>query len=195
MRRREGFTLLELLIVIIIIVLLATLSVALLSVFFRGQGARQGAMIVTQVLAQAKQEAAKTHRTHYVVFSPANKDGWMEIHKEDHTNPNGLYNGDYDPASVDSDPVVPDSYTELPRNVAFESSPTWVSVSPSGYCGFNSGFKEMQASSFDRVMNGPAPRPVGDIVLRVLNKPFTMCLDIDRASGKIRRHHFINDEP
>src|SRR5574341_1538438 len=91
--------------------------------------------------------------------------------------------------------VVPDSYTELPRNVAFETAPTWLAISPSGYCGFNTGFKEMQASSFDKVMNGSSPRPVGDIVLRVLNKPYTMCLDIDRASGKIRRNHFINDEP
>ena len=44
-------------------------------------------------------------------------------------------------------------------------------------------------------MSGPTPKPVGDIVLRVLNKPYTMCLDIDRASGKIRRNFFINDEP
>jgi type II secretory pathway pseudopilin PulG len=195
-RNRDGaFTLLELLIVIIIIVLLATLSVALLSVFFRGQGARQGAMIVTQVLAQAKQESAKTHRYHFIVFSPPNTDGWMEIHKDDPTNPNGIYNGDFDPKTPDTDPIVPDSYTELPRNVAFETSPTWIAISPSGYCGFNSGFKEMQASSFDKVMNGPSPKPVGDIVLRVLNKPYTMCLDIDRASGKIRRNFFINDEP
>jgi len=193
--RRGGFTLLELLIVIIIIVLMATLSVALLSVFFRGQGARQGAMIVTQVLAQAKQEAAKTHRFHFVVFSPPNVDGWMEIHKDDPLNPNGIYNGDNDYKTTnDADPVVPDSYTELPRNVAFETSPTWISISPSGYCGFNPGFNEMQASSFDRVMSGSAPKPVGDIVLRVLNKPYTMCLDIDRASGKIRRNFFISDE-
>ena len=195
MRRREGFTLLELLIVIIIIVLMATLSVALLSVFFRGQGARQGAMIVTQVLAQAKQEAAKTHRIHYIVFSPLNQDGWMEIHKEDPLNANGVYNGDQDNRTTDTDPIVPDSFTELPRNVAFETAPTWISITPSGYCGFNPGFKEMQASSFDSVMSGATPRPVGDVVLRVLNKPYTMCLDIDRASGKIRRNFFINDEP
>ena len=192
--RRGGFTLLELLIVIIIIVLLATLSVALLSVFFRGQGARQGAMIVTQVIAQAKQEAAKTHKYHFVIFSKQGQDGWMEIHRDDPALSNGIYNGDWDPKTNDSDPVVPNSYTELPRNVAFENSPTWLAISPSGYCGFNAGFKEMQASSFDKVMNGPSPKPVGDVVLRVLNKPFTMCLDIDRASGKIRRNFFINDE-
>ena len=36
--------------------LFRSLSVALLSVFFRGQGARQGAMIVMQTLAACKQE-------------------------------------------------------------------------------------------------------------------------------------------
>jgi prepilin-type N-terminal cleavage/methylation domain-containing protein len=114
MRRREGFTLLELLIVIIIIVLLATLSVALLSVFFRGQPARQGAMIVTQVLAQAKQEAAKTHRFHFIVFSPPNTDGWMEIHKDDPLNSNGIYNGDFDPKSASTDPLVPTATPSFP---------------------------------------------------------------------------------
>src|SRR5205814_3348207 len=93
MRRRSGFTLLELLIVIIIIVLLTTLSVALLSVFFRGQGARQGAMIVTQVLAQTKQEAAKTHKHHFVVFSKSGDDGWMEIHKDNVQMSNGICDG------------------------------------------------------------------------------------------------------
>jgi prepilin-type N-terminal cleavage/methylation domain-containing protein len=192
--KRRGFTLLELLIVIIIIVLMTTLSVALLSVFFRGQGARQGAMIVTQVLAQAKQEAAKTHKYHFVVFSKNGEEGWMEIHKDNPQMSNGIYDGDRNPKTVDSDPLVPDSYTELPRNVTFERSPDWMGISPSGYCNFNSGFTEMQASAFDSIMNGPNPTPVGDIILRVMNKPYVMCLDIDRASGKIRRSFFINED-
>src|SRR5205814_4324572 len=126
--RRRGFTLLELLIVIIIIVLLVTMSVALLSVFFRGQGARQGAMVVTQVLAQAKQEAAKTHKYHFVVFSKTGQDGWMEIHKD--FDNNGLYNGDQDKNTDDPDPCVIDSYTDLPKNVTFERAPTWIAISP-----------------------------------------------------------------
>lgn len=193
MRRREqGFTLLELLIVIIIIVLLVTMSVALLSVFFRGQGARQGAMIVTQVMAQAKQEAAKTHKYHFISFSKPNEDGWMEIHRD--MDNNGLYNGDNNPKSDDSDPLVDNSFTELPRNVVFERSPVWLAVSPSGYCGFSPGYSEMQASSFDKIMNGPTPKPVGDIIIRVKGKPFVMCLDLDRASGKIRRNFFLNED-
>jgi prepilin-type N-terminal cleavage/methylation domain-containing protein len=194
MRRRQGFTLLELLIVIIVIVLLTAMSVALLSVFFRGQGARQGAMIVTQVLAQAKQEAAKTHKYHFVVFSKPGEDGWMEIHKDNVQMSNGIYDGDQNPKTDDLDPLVPDSFTELPKNVAFERSPVWIGISPSGYCSFDSSFQPMQASSFDKIMNGASPTPVGDIILRVTNKPFAMCLSIDRASGKIRRNFFVNDD-
>lgn len=191
--RGQGFTLLELLIVIVIIVLLATMSVALLSVFFRGQGARQGAMVVMQVLAQTKQEAARSRKVHFAVFSKANDDAWMEIHRD--MDNNGVYNGDQDPRTDDPDPMVADGYVDLPKGVAFEYSPQWLSVSPSGYCGFSSGFKEIQGSSFDKVMNGASPSPVGDVILRVINKPFVMCLDLDRASGKIRRHFFINEAP
>jgi len=191
-RRGKGFTLIELLIVIIIIVLMATMAVALLSVFFRGQGARQGAMVVMQVLAQAKQEAAKSHRYHFVVFSKFGEDGWMEIHRD--MDNNGIYNGDQNSKTTDPDPMVEDGLVQLPRNVAFEYAPQWLAISPSGYCSFNSGFKEIQASTFDKVKNGPSPKPVGDIILRVLNKPFVMCLDLDRASGKIRRDMFLNDE-
>jgi prepilin-type N-terminal cleavage/methylation domain-containing protein len=195
MTRRKGFTLLELLIVIIIIVVLTTLSVALLSTFFRGQGARQGAMIVTQVLAQAKQEAAKTHKYHFVVLSPLNKEGWMEIHKDNIQMSNGIYDGDQDSSTTgDSDPLVQDSYTELPKGVVFEAAPKWIGIAPSGYCNFNSGFTEVQASSFDAIMNMANPSAIGDIVLRVQNKPYIMCLDIDRASGKVRRNFFINEE-
>ena len=194
MKRRDGgFTLIELLIVIIIIVILVAMSVALLGTFFREQGARQGAMIVTQVLAQAKQEAAKTHKYAFIAFSKQNEEGWMEIHRD--MDNNGLYNGDNNPKTDDSDPLIANSYTDLPRGVVFERSPVWLAISPSGYCSFSPGYSEMQASSFDKIMNGPTPKPVGDIILRVRNKPYTMCIDLDRASGKIRRSFFINDDP
>src|SRR5579863_1803675 len=126
MRRRAGFTLLELLIVIVIIVILTTMSVVLLSVFFRGQGVRQGAMIVTQVLAQARLEAAKTHKYHFVVFSRPGEDAWMEIHKDNILFPNGMYDGDQNPKTDDQDPLIPDGYVELPKNTTFEYAPTWL---------------------------------------------------------------------
>ncbi len=106
----------------------------------------------------------------------------------------GIYDGDADPKTPDSDELVADGYYDMPRGTQFDNSPFWLAISPSGYVSFNSGFAEMQASSFDSIMNGPSPSPVGDIIIRVTNKPWVMCLDIDRASGKIRRSFFISED-
>jgi prepilin-type N-terminal cleavage/methylation domain-containing protein len=192
MKRRGGFTLLEMLVVIIIIAILAGTSVMLMNSFFRGQGVRKGAMIVTQAVAEAKQMAAKTHRTVFLVFSPAKTEGWMEIHTD--FNEDGIYQGDQKDTSVDPDPAIDRTKIELPKFVQFEKSPVWIGFTPSGYVIFNGGFVEMQASSFDAIMNGSNPTAVGDVVLMLQNRGFKMCLDLDRASGKIRRSFFLNQE-
>ena len=193
-RRGAGFTLIELLVVIIIIVILAGVSIALLGVFFRGQGVRQGASIVMMTIAEAKQAAAATHRVHFVVFSKTKTEGWMEIHSDDIVNPDGIYQGDQDSSTNDPDPALPGGRIDLPKHVQFDYAPTWIALTPSGYCYFSSGFKEIQASTFDNVMNGASPSAIGDVILKVDNQPYYMCLDLDRASGKIRRSFFLNQE-
>ena len=193
-RRGAGFTLIELLVVIIIIVILAGVAIALLGVFFRGQGVRQGASIVMMTIAEAKQAAAKTHRVHFVVFSKTKTEAWMEIHTDSIATPDGLYQGDQDSTTNDTDPALPGERIDLPKHVQFDYAPTWIALTPSGYCYFSGGFKEIQASTFDSVMNGPSPSPIGDVILKIDNQPFYMCLDLDRASGKIRRSFFLNQE-
>ena len=191
MSRRRGFTLLELLIVIIIIVIMSTLAVALMSTFFRGQGVRQGAMIVSQVCAQAKQGASKEHRTYFVVFSNIGTDGWMEIHRD--SNNDGIYGGDRNPKTNDAtDPAIDGGLVDLPRLVAFDRAPQWVGFSPSGYLSFPGGSGEVQTSAFDRDMNAGTKN--GEIILRVMNRGYFMCIDLDRPSGKIRRSFFVNEE-
>jgi prepilin-type N-terminal cleavage/methylation domain-containing protein len=193
MKRREaGFTLLEMLVVIIIVVILASVSVALLNVFFRGQGVRQGAMIVANAVSQAKQKAAETHKYHFLVFSPVGKEGWMEVHAD--KNEDGIYQGDDKFDTVDADPALEGGKIDLPKFVVFDTCPSWVAFSPSGYCHFSPGFKEIQASSFDKVMNGSNPTPIGDIILRVSGRGFVMCIDLDKAAGKVRRFFFVNEE-
>jgi prepilin-type N-terminal cleavage/methylation domain-containing protein len=191
---KAGFTLIEMLIVIIIIVILAGVSVALLNVFFRGQGVRQGSAIVSQVMAEAKQAAAKTHRVHFVIFSKTKTEAWLEIHTDNIQTPDGIYQGDQNSDSNDADPALPGGRIDLPKHVQFEYAPTWIAFTPSGYCYFGGGFKEIQASTFDSIMNGATPNPVGDVILKTSNQPYYMCMDMDRASGKIRRYFFLNQE-
>jgi prepilin-type N-terminal cleavage/methylation domain-containing protein len=191
MMRRKGFTLLEMLIVIIIIVILAGAAVALMNVFFRGQGLRQGAMIVSQAIAEARQLAAETHMVHFVVFSKKTDDGWLEIHQD--TNKNGIYDGDQNPSTPDADKIVGEKI-DMPKWVVFDYAPTWIGVAPSGFMMFNGGFATVQASTFDSVMNGSSPTPIGDVILRIQGRPYAMCINLDRASGKVRRSFFLNQE-
>ena len=57
MARKARFTLMELMVVIIIIVILAGVSVAMMNMFFRGQGPRQGATQLVVAFANGKQLA------------------------------------------------------------------------------------------------------------------------------------------
>ncbi len=196
MRRRGGFTLVEMLVVIIIITIIAGASVMLVNSILRGQGVKQGAVLVQQAVAQAKQMTAATRRVHFLVFSPLNRDGWLEIHED--TNGDGLYQGDQDPQSQDTDKMVDGVRADLPQWVVFETAPAWAGFQPSGYMTlYNSSgglFAEVQASQFDMIMNGPNPNAIGDVVLGITGRPYKMCQDLDRASGKVRRHFFLGKE-
>jgi len=191
--RRKGFTLMELLVVIIIIIILASVTVALLNVFFRGQGCRQGAMVVTQAVAQAKQLAADKRTVHFVVFTNQPDGGVMRIYQDTGTPPDKQYGvGDIELASR----AFP-----LPKYVEFVPTmcPSWVGVEPSGYCLFSStsvgggGFTETPASNFEAAITtyGGGGGITCDILLRMQGRPFMMALDVDSAGGKVRRSHFL----
>jgi prepilin-type N-terminal cleavage/methylation domain-containing protein len=202
-----GFTLLELLVVIIIIIMLAGTAVAMMNMFFRGQGVRQGAAIVSQMVAQARQYSAETHRMVFLVLSrqpaaatTADPEGFLEIHP-DTPDASGtynlVYNGDQDPNTNDADPAA--YRADLPKYVVFDwgtgSQLAWIAFRPTGYATLHTAggtpYAEVQASNFDATMNGSSPSPIGDIIIRQQNRAFWMCMDLDRGSGKIRRHFFL----
>jgi prepilin-type N-terminal cleavage/methylation domain-containing protein len=177
----RGFTLVELLVVIIIIIILASTVVALMNVFFRGQGVRQGAATVTMAFAQCKQLAAEKRLVHFMVFTNAPDGGRINIYRD------GNGNKQWDGAAVD--PEIPEKTIELPKYVNFTSYPQWCGIEPSGYCLFNTGFSELSAGAFEAA-NG-SPPGAGDIVIQMQNKPFKMTMDVERSSGKIRKAHFF----
>ena len=82
----SGFTLFEMLIVIMIIVLVAGASVAMLNVFFRGQGVRQGAMLLTQAFTRCKQLATTERKVHFLAFTNGPDSGRVSTYVDGNAN-------------------------------------------------------------------------------------------------------------
>jgi hypothetical protein len=135
---------------------------------------------------------------HFLVLSAKEQEGWLEIHED--TNSDGVYQGDQDPRTEDSDKMIVEGRISLPQFVHFERAPACISFQPSGYLTpYNSGGGldiNVQASSFDKIMNDEKPVPVGEIILGYINnvQPYKVCMDLDRAAGKVRRHFFLSVE-
>ena len=180
MKSKKGFTLIELLVVIIIIIILASTVVALMNVFFRGQGVRQASLVITQAFAQGKQLAADTRVVHFIVFSNAPDGGRMQIYRD------GNGNKTWDGAAMD--PEIPERIIELPRFVMFTKNPQWVAFEPSGYIIFNTGFVELSPGAFEAAQSGTPPD--GDIIIQMNNRPYKMTMDVERVTGKIRKAVF-----
>jgi prepilin-type N-terminal cleavage/methylation domain-containing protein len=182
MKKRAGFTLLEMLVVIVIIVLLAASSVAMFMAMFRGQGIRQGALVVIQAVARAKQLSANQRVVHFLVLENEPEGGWMQIHID------GNGDGQY---TVGADPVIEGDRIELPKYCEFKKKPDWMGFNPSGYIIFSPGHVEVQAGIFDGEMAKPSPTAIGDIILQMTGEQMKLCIDLDRPAGKVRRHEFL----
>ena len=151
MRRRNGFTLLELLVVIGIIILITAVMVPMIASFLGGSGIQSGQRIVQGVLMKARSLAVNTRRQYVVIFDakydPGNP-GQLSAHMAfDHRDPahqvdevEEVYSGkliiwDIDQPINPADPTqvecrkIPGEYT-LPKNVSFSYAPS--------FCLFNS---------------------------------------------------------
>ncbi|MBI2900645.1 MAG: prepilin-type N-terminal cleavage/methylation domain-containing protein [Planctomycetes bacterium] len=186
MKRSRGFTLLELLVVIIIIVILASVAIVMASMFLRGQGVRQSAMTIRQTFARARQLAVTQRVIHWVTFykiAGTNNAG-MRLYRD---NGDGVLTGWPTP----SDPLVENDPIELPRHVDYHLNVSYVGFTPSGTALFPPAYSEVQASSFDAQMAASNPNLIGDVVVKTTDNKYYMCMDIDRAAGKVRRDQFV----
>jgi prepilin-type N-terminal cleavage/methylation domain-containing protein len=187
-RRNGGWTLIEMLIVMIIICLLLTGLVALFNEMFRGQTVREGARLLSQGLADARQLAA-TQRTYHTVRLINQSDGGvLEIYED--TNNNRSYDA--------NDKLVPGGRIFLPPHCYFLDAPKvypdWVCFSPTGGCKYSPGYAGVERSDFDNNANLSNPLIQGDVVLEVRGRPYKMLIDIDRVTGKVRRQEFLFNE-
>jgi prepilin-type N-terminal cleavage/methylation domain-containing protein len=209
-KRERGFTLIELLVVIIIIIIIASVTVALMNVFFRGQGVRTGESIVRQAVAQTKTMAADKRVMHFCVFENTTDGGQIRIF-QDTGSPGVPPNRFFDnppPYNMGPDQESRNRPFPLPKAVGFQAPycPAWIGIDPSGYCIFSptavpagggwpggGGFTEIQAGAFEASVSsytGGATPPC-DIAIVMQNRPYRMVMDVDRAGGKVRRAHFL----
>jgi hypothetical protein len=154
----------------------------MLNVFFRGQGVRQGAMLLTQAFTRCKQLAATERKVHFLAFTNAADSGRISTYVD------GNSNHQFDGERIDPE-IRDQAVYDLPKFVDFAESPKWIGIEPNGYCVFSPGFREISSGDFEGEI--AAGRPVGDIILVLRGKTFRMCMDIERASGKIRKSHFF----
>jgi prepilin-type N-terminal cleavage/methylation domain-containing protein len=187
----SGFTLFEMLVVIMIIVIVAGGAVAMLNMFFRGQGIRQAAVLVSGCFTHAKELSATQRKVHFLVFENDTKAGlaWVRICAD------GNGNHQFDRVEIDK-PIDADKLY-LPHGVFFQIPAQnwigWVGVEPNGYCVFRPGYREISAGEFEGDIAADPPVVTGDIVLEMQGQPFKMCLDVERCAGKIRKCHFISE--
>jgi len=182
--KQKGFTLLELLVVIIIIMVVAGATVGIVTTFFRGQSVRKGSTLCRSAFAKAKMRAASERVMHFIVFVEDDKGSNIQIHRD--ANGNNFYDGDQVDKQITGRPI------QLPKFVRFVKKPEWIGIFPTGYCRFNTSFSEMNSGLFDANKSKDNPMLEGDIILEVENKPYRMCLDIDRGAGRIRDSFFMN---
>lgn len=184
----RGWTLVEMLIVMCIVVLLLTAMIALFNEMFRGQTVREGARLLSQGLADARQLAAMQRTYHSIRFTNQPDGGILEIFED--TNGNRVY----DP----NDKLVQGGRIFLPPHVYFMDSPKvfpdWITFSPTGGCRYAPGFVGVERTQFDTNANLPSPLVQGDIVLSCKGRPYKMLVDIDKVTGKVRRQEFLYNE-
>ena len=179
---RGGFTLIELLVVIIIVVIMAAMTMAMMFVFMKDQGIRQGGNMVQNTLMLCRGYAAEKLVMHFVVFENNESEGCGVMRTFKDNNNTKAYDS--------NDVEIKGGTVLLPRGIIFKKAPKWIGISPTGFC---SGYTDLSSSMYEKRMR--EFQEEGDIVLTVQAGRYrAWCIDIDPAAGKVRRGVLLTDE-
>jgi prepilin-type N-terminal cleavage/methylation domain-containing protein len=189
--RRAGFTLVELLVVLMMMVILMGSAVALFSVIFRGQGVRQGAVLLSSALAEARIQAAKTRRMHFIrLFNKASdQNGSMQVYVD--TNDNKTLDTATD-QKVGTERALPKGVRiEWAGGVAVDAAggtDSWIAFGPTGYVTYKEG-TGIGPSEFEELSKTSST--TGDVRIIESSRNFRMLIDVDEIMGVVRKSHFF----
>lgn len=189
MKRAGGFTLFEVLVVLFLFSMLLGISAGFFYDTFRGQAVREGANLVSMVLAQARERAARDRTGIIVKLANEDAQGGARIDL--------FRDADRSRSWTPSDrPIVQGSY-RMAAGCRFSDSsarrfyPEWILVSPSGTLTFPRGYPAVSGRDFDAAFASTHPPALGDIVLEAAGTGEKCCLDLDPATAKVRRREVL----
>ena len=154
---------------------------------WRGEEVKKGGRKVAGALRRARALAARSGRTHFVVFSSYPEAGWMEIRRD--ADRDGRYRSGVDP-------LVDGGRVELGEGLYCDSSPAWAALGAAGSLCLDpaagAGFPGSCHDSFCRF--GP-PAPLGHVIIRAYGGDRAYCLSFDMPSGRPRLAFLLIETP
>lgn len=201
-RQRQGFTLMELLVVCIIIVILLGGVIALYGVMFSKDKVKTASNTLQVALLDGRQSAAAQRISHFIRLSNANMA----------TDPAGtvyIYSDkDYNKQLSTTTDTLASEPQKMPRGVIFWPPyyPDYIMVEPNGAMVFyvTSGSTDTAFPGSQTFPGGPTgysttayesnfantdPNIMGDVVLSLLDLQYKVCMDIEPVGGKIRKSY------
>jgi prepilin-type N-terminal cleavage/methylation domain-containing protein len=192
-RSSNGFTLIELMIVVVIIMIMLGLSTALLAVFRRGQAVKRAANIVSLAFRQAQIRATATRQIHFLVFkTDPNSDNFVRLVRD--LDADKEFDGT---ADHPDDEAIEGGISFLPPQAVFDLNsdcsplmrrdPAWLGFNP------DSSLLLAGGASDDLLFRPPPSGHTADIIIRQRGGRYRTYLDFVQTRGKIRAWVFATE--
>ncbi|KAF0245302.1 MAG: hypothetical protein FD180_1707 [Planctomycetota bacterium] len=205
-RRQNGFSMIEMLVVITIILVLVTGSISILGIFMRGQGLKQAGRIVGTQFMHARQKASSEKCIYFLQLDTARH--VMRLYRDvDPDGPAGPKTFDRTLLTTGPDADLQDGDEHpLPNHIEFACSQAWASgiagksltsKAPFDVAGstFWIGFYPDGSCVLPTTEVGwdPDALKTADLMLIQEGQSGRVYIDINPASGKVRKQAFRVD--